>query len=87
MDENFKLKRADISISGDTIADIGENVVGNEKLDMNGKFIRDFSFAEIINEYANDNYYLAREFVDVNNEKPFANLDANDPIMKKNDSS
>lgn len=51
--------------------------------EMNGKFIRDFTFDQIINEYANDDYYLARQFVDVNNEKPFANLDKNDPVMKK----
>jgi glycerophosphoryl diester phosphodiesterase len=34
----------------------------SEDSEMNGLYIRDFTYQEILEEYANDNYYLARGF-------------------------
>lgn len=39
MDENFKLKHLDIEIEGETIKNIGENLTGNEEIDLSGKYI------------------------------------------------
>ncbi len=50
--------------------------------DFNGDFIRSYTYDEIIQEYEDDGYYLARQFVDIDNTKPFEN--ENDPaIMEK----
>ncbi len=49
---------------------------------MNNELIRNFSYNQIITEYAADDYYLARQFVDIDGEKPFEN--ENDPeVMSK----
>ena len=37
--DNFELKQLDIKISGEKIVDIGENLEGNDKIDMNDKYI------------------------------------------------
>jgi len=39
MDSDFKLKKLDIRICDGKIAEIGENLVGNEIVDMSGKYI------------------------------------------------
>lgn len=46
----------------------------SETSELDGKFIRDYDYNEIVTEYANDNYYLARNFVDVNGNKPFETI-------------
>lgn len=44
----------------------------SEASSMNGALIRDYTYQEIIDEYENDDYYLARNFVDARtNTKPF----------------
>lgn len=39
MDENFELKKLDIKIDGDKIAEIGENLSGDETIDVKGSYI------------------------------------------------
>lgn len=42
---------------------------------LNDKLIKDYTYGEIVAEYDNDNYYLARNFVDARTDtKPFENL-------------
>lgn len=41
---------------------------------LNNALIRDYTYDEIIAEYKADDYYLAREFVDVEGNKPFKNV-------------
>jgi glycerophosphoryl diester phosphodiesterase len=45
----------------------------SDESEMNGKLIKDYTYEEILNEYENDDYYLARNFVDPNGDKPFEN--------------
>src|SRR5690554_5404692 len=47
----------------------------SESSAMNGKLIKDYTYAEIVQEYENDDYYLARNFTDArDNLKPFKDL-------------
>ena len=39
MDENFELRKMDIKICGDKIAELGESLSGDEKIDMSRKYI------------------------------------------------
>ncbi len=41
---------------------------------LDGKLIKDYTYQEILDEYDNDDYYLARNFVDINGDKPYENL-------------
>lgn len=41
---------------------------------LDGKLIKDYTYAEIIAEYENDDYYLARTFEDIDGNKPFETL-------------
>lgn len=41
---------------------------------MNGALIKDYTYEEILFEYENDDYYLARTFEDPNGNKPFETL-------------
>ncbi|VEU83007.1 glycerophosphodiester phosphodiesterase family protein [Acholeplasma hippikon] len=49
--------------------------------DYNGQLIRNYTYNEIISEIIADDYYSARNFVDIDGNKPFANLDSNHPDM------
>ena len=39
MDENFELRKMDIKICDDKIAELGESLSGDEKIDMSRKYI------------------------------------------------
>ena len=40
---------------------------------LNNKLIKDYTYNEIIKAYKEDDYFLARKFVDINGNKPFEN--------------
>ena len=55
----------------------------SESSPLNNEYIRDYTYNEIINAYYEDDYYLAREFKDIEGEYPFVDKDKDDPLMKK----
>ncbi len=55
----------------------------SEASPLNDAFIRDYTYNEILDAYYEDDYYLARGFVDPNGLYPFESLDKDSDVMSK----
>lgn len=81
---NVDVLEIDLSLTKDNIL-ISHHDLDLEMSDeseLNDKFIKDYTYDEIINAYKEDDYYLARTFVDINGNKPFE-LETDSSIMDR----